>query len=177
MWRGYYSVAPGLFQNAISLSTAKDVTSVIPMPYLDYYLCLAYSLYDQREAMNVIRQAIDNNKLKGYPDLILALDALKERLSQSDNVYSHHIQQRRNMVIPTASNLPLRSINGTRTRSFITQKEAKAPLYLINSYEFNDHTSKYTSEKKKYYASLSEMIMWVSVNPFSPLNDGHRIQL
>jgi hypothetical protein len=175
LWKGYYSIAPSLFQNAKALSMEKNVSFAIPIAYIDYMLCLAYNFFDQKEAIRLINQIEISGSLSNDSFLVSALQSLKKELAKSDNIYIRQVMSNKNAVVPTASNLPLRSINGIRTRSYITKREAQPPLLLLNEYDFVDVSKK--TDKKKYYVSLSEAIMWNAVNPFSPLNDGRRLQL
>lgn len=182
IWKGYHTVAPFLLQNAKVLSKHHHTTDFsVPVSYLDYMICLAYSFFDRVEAENIIHQVLDRQSIPQSSPLLHSIQALKTRLSKlrssspssSSSVMSQ--PSLRNTVIPNSSNLPLRSIDGIRTKSYITKREAHLPLFLLNEYDFPDWST--PTDKTKYYVSLSEAIMWRNVNPFCPLNNGSKLRL
>jgi hypothetical protein len=146
-----------MIRNARALSKSVAFDFAISRAYLDFMLCEAYGHYDEEEAINLLKQVIESKTLND--ELLTAANELQERLSTSKLSDNHN---KKNLVIPTSSNLPLRSLDGKRVKSYITQKEANAPLHELDDGE--------------NYASLGEAVMWYRLCPFSPLCSGMKLR-
>lgn len=157
IWRGFYVVAPCMFENVERLSQKLQFPA--SRDYVAWMKCLAYSKFNRIESLRCIEHELVKVR---DPETMQCLKNLKNAI-YSDAAGGHvaNVAMQTNLVIPTASNLPTRSLDGGRVRSFVSKRETLAPLFLL--------------EDKKTYISLAEAIMWSTVNSFSPLLTGAKI--
>lgn len=152
LWKGYYIIAPCLIMNA--RNACKQLNSFpIPWETLDYKLCIAYSKNSRVECNSLISQVLES---KISNETAEDLKRLRNQI-QSNAAFNSF----KNIVIPTGSTLPTRSIEGTRIQSYISKALIGAPFITL--------------EDNKSYVSLAEAIMWGEVNTFSPTMSGYKL--
>mmetsp|Transcript_2916 Transcript_2916/g.4234 ORF Transcript_2916/g.4234 Transcript_2916/m.4234 type:complete len:1247 (+) Transcript_2916:67-3807(+) len=176
LWKGYYKIAPFLI--TLTRSLTKDLASdfAIRRSFLDYMLCYTYFFVDIHECLNYIQQVKSANLCTG--DLFDALNRLesraeKEKIRQGPLSITRALSlsntSYRNIIIPNASFLPLRSEDGVgKVKSYVTCHDCDAPLVILERREpFNESK----------FISRAEALMWNAVCPFSPLANGTKLQL
>ncbi|KAG2385897.1 hypothetical protein C9374_003046 [Naegleria lovaniensis] len=155
LWKEYYNIAPKLAQNA--RDCMKKLTDFFtPKEYIEYLYCLCMAYGDPEEGVGILGQAlsreVDVMDEKYAKPLILIKKRLEDRTFLGDVPLS-------NLVVPSGSNLPVRSLDGKKIVSMISKKEAQPPVML------EDHS----------VISLAEADMWREVNTFSPTMTGVKI--
>lgn len=178
LWKGYYRIVPFLISLTRSLSKPyipdEQKHFTLDRGYLDYMLCQAYYYVDVAECLNYISQVKSAKAVTG--DLVTALDRLEKRCNRfrdaagsltAAQIHSVAASSYSNVIIPNASNLPLRSDDGMgKLKSFVTRSDCDAPLVLL------ERGADAASSK---YISRSEALMWHQVCPFSPLANGDKL--
>ncbi|KAL0489230.1 hypothetical protein AKO1_013750, partial [Acrasis kona] len=150
---GYYSVAPCFVRQLRTLTKNGLFDFVISRGQLDLLLCETYAHVDHHEAVNLLKQIIDSKTLT---------DAELEQADKLKLEMDVGMDERDRGFIPNGSNLPLRSLDGKRIKSYISLKEARAPLYLLDD--------------EKSYTSGAEAMAWYELCPFSPTMSGRKLK-
>ena len=158
LWKEYFVIAPKLALNAKDCLKNIPKEFFAPRQFAEYIYCLSMAYSGEiDEAISILSQALSDTNEVLEEQYSKPLISFKKRLEQKTLV---HEWTPSNLVIPSGSNLPVRSIDGKRAISVISKKEAQPPVLL---------------EDGGSIISLAESVMWREVNVFSPTCSGTKI--
>lgn len=136
---------------------SQNRNSKLPMSHCDIYrLEIQYFSHTSKEALQLLKEDIDEDKKLTNTDVKNLKDEIHTRISDSPE-YSTSAYE----CVTFGSNIPY----GYSIES--------NPVSIISNKKIRDE--KYELEDNSSAISNSEAIMWQRVNPFSPLNTGSRI--
>ena len=155
LWKEYYSIAPKMIQNARECIKQIPAESPVPSQFTEYLYCLSVSYANPDEGLNLLTQVLSNTEYPLEEAYAKPLIAIKKRLE--DKTFVSDVSS--NLVVPSGSNLPVRSIDGKMSISIVSRREAQPPVLLEDGVSI---------------ISLAEKIMWKDVCSFSPTMSGSR---
>jgi hypothetical protein len=158
MWRGYaHQVVTYMLHSVRKL--VRDLSrSDFPIPFdLICYQDAHYSSHFNREdSIHALANILEANRGTSAAFQSLAKN-LERYLNDMDDM---KFSCAKNSIVMTASELPSGGARRSQVVSLFTSRYIQGPCYDLN---------------QNYKISLQDAMMWAEVNPFSPLNNGTKI--